>query len=370
MQQNVTLRDIAKAVGVSHETVSRALRNDRKISPATKTRVLELAERLGYRSNPLVQALMRTRYGMRAKKTTANVVFLKPIWEKKDYWKDPPFKEQAEWTLERLRELGFDASPLSLPAEALRSNRLDSILQAQGVCGIIVGSMPPTCRELRLNSANYAMVGVGLSLKEPKIDRVSTDVSRETEMLFEEVLSRGYERPGLALREDHVERREYLPAAIWRHLQENRLPRNQRVPPFIGKFNASKVGNWFQRHRPDAIISLETSYLDFVRDAGKSVPQDVGFAFLETNLATAEFAGVKVDVHVIGALAAELLAEKMFRNDFGIPHQRHTLLVDPLWREGNTLRQKTGCHAFDVSTRGKNDNAPVPCPPRIPPGPR
>lgn len=59
----VTLRDIAREVNVSHTTVSLVL-NDRAkktISEATRARVLEAAERLGYRPNHIARALVTGR---------------------------------------------------------------------------------------------------------------------------------------------------------------------------------------------------------------------------------------------------------------------------------------------------------------------
>src|SRR5262249_16266192 len=59
--QTVRMAEIAHSLGVASSTVSRALRGDQRISPTTRDRVLATAEKLGYRPNPLVTALMRTR---------------------------------------------------------------------------------------------------------------------------------------------------------------------------------------------------------------------------------------------------------------------------------------------------------------------
>ena len=53
----VTIKDIAKALGVSTSTVSRALRDSHEISPETKQLVLECAERLNYKPNPIALSL-------------------------------------------------------------------------------------------------------------------------------------------------------------------------------------------------------------------------------------------------------------------------------------------------------------------------
>lgn len=57
----VTIKDIAKALGVSTSTVSRALRDSYEISPETKQLVLECAERLNYSPNPIALSLKEKR---------------------------------------------------------------------------------------------------------------------------------------------------------------------------------------------------------------------------------------------------------------------------------------------------------------------
>lgn len=57
----VTIKDIAKALGISTSTVSRALRDSYEISPETKQLVLDCAEKLNYRPNPIALSLKERR---------------------------------------------------------------------------------------------------------------------------------------------------------------------------------------------------------------------------------------------------------------------------------------------------------------------
>jgi DNA-binding LacI/PurR family transcriptional regulator len=57
----VTIKDIAKALGISTSTVSRALRDSYEISPETKQLVLDCAEKLNYRPNPIALSLKEKR---------------------------------------------------------------------------------------------------------------------------------------------------------------------------------------------------------------------------------------------------------------------------------------------------------------------
>ncbi|HLQ98599.1 MAG TPA: LacI family DNA-binding transcriptional regulator, partial [Candidatus Dormibacteraeota bacterium] len=57
----VTIKDLAKEVGVSVATVSRALNSSGYASPDVKRRVLEAAERLDYKPNEVARALNTSR---------------------------------------------------------------------------------------------------------------------------------------------------------------------------------------------------------------------------------------------------------------------------------------------------------------------
>jgi len=59
MKKYVTITDIAKQLGVSHSTVSRALSDHPRISDSTKKKVKELAKELGYLTNVSVKNFMK-----------------------------------------------------------------------------------------------------------------------------------------------------------------------------------------------------------------------------------------------------------------------------------------------------------------------
>src|SRR4029077_14781695 len=57
----VRMAEIAQRLGVASSTISRALRNDPRISEALRKQVRRVADELGYQPNPLVSALMANR---------------------------------------------------------------------------------------------------------------------------------------------------------------------------------------------------------------------------------------------------------------------------------------------------------------------
>lgn len=57
MKKRLTLEDVARAAGVSHTTVSWAIRNDPRICASTRLRVQEIAQALGYVPNEAARCL-------------------------------------------------------------------------------------------------------------------------------------------------------------------------------------------------------------------------------------------------------------------------------------------------------------------------
>ena len=55
------IRDVARMAGVSYQTVSRVLNNSDSIRPATRQRVLEVIDELGYRPNQAARALVTSK---------------------------------------------------------------------------------------------------------------------------------------------------------------------------------------------------------------------------------------------------------------------------------------------------------------------
>lgn len=60
----ITIEDVAKAAGVSRQTVSRAINDKGEISPETKVKVMQAVEELGYRPNRMAQSMVTQRTHM------------------------------------------------------------------------------------------------------------------------------------------------------------------------------------------------------------------------------------------------------------------------------------------------------------------
>lgn len=119
----VTIRDVAKASGVSYATVSKALNNTDSVSPATQERVREAARRLGYRPNLHAQSLRSTQ-------TTSVVVVVRgPL--------NPFFTSLLDPLEEKLRAAGLQASLLRVSEQGNEIASAHEYVQSFRTKGII-----------------------------------------------------------------------------------------------------------------------------------------------------------------------------------------------------------------------------------------
>lgn len=140
---NVTIKDVAKAAGVSKSTVSRVFSNSGNYSDETKRKVLEAAERLNYRKNTIATA-MKT-------KETKNLGLI--IYKKhKPILSHPFYAPIVEAIVDSSRERGYsiiiatDQDIESSAAESLLEKRVDGIIFTSFIHEAIIKK----CKEMGL----------------------------------------------------------------------------------------------------------------------------------------------------------------------------------------------------------------------------
>ena len=57
--KNVTIKDVAKIVGVSYSTVSRALSGSPEISEETRARIVQICKEMNYTPNTVARAMVK-----------------------------------------------------------------------------------------------------------------------------------------------------------------------------------------------------------------------------------------------------------------------------------------------------------------------
>jgi len=126
----IKLEDISSQAGVSIKTVSRTLRGESYVSADTRSRVLEIADRLGYRPNRAARSL-RSKRGQEIKVVIWSMDMLNEIAELQ--------LQKIEGLERRLRE---ENHPLTIRVDYQQRNKpvypeeLIAELEAEGALGV------------------------------------------------------------------------------------------------------------------------------------------------------------------------------------------------------------------------------------------
>lgn len=171
-ERPVTLKDIARKAGVNPSTVSRAMRNDPRISEVVRKRINRLAQKMGYRPNPLVAALgAQVRGYRRAPRGVAIAVLNCWPGTNKSSWRDL----YIEGITTRTEQLGYRIEHLLLAELDDSVPRLNKILRARGLRGLIILPVPEEIDLSKLDCTHLALATISYSMKNPIVHRAASD---------------------------------------------------------------------------------------------------------------------------------------------------------------------------------------------------
>lgn len=338
MPSKATLQDVADAAGVHRSTVSLALRDHPRISPEVRQRIHALAQKLGYRVNPLVAALMASRRTGKANKhvTLAYVTNYPTRYGWRPAHHDrPDFFPGAQ---ARAKDFGYRLEDFWLGEPGMTPERFAEILTARGIHGLIIGRLPPGQSKLELDWARFSCVALGMTLRAPVLHHITENHFSTVRNAMQRCFERGYRRPGFVFTGDNDSPRvgdRWMGAFL---NQQARWPEGDRVPlcPSVPADEPS-FSVWFRRYRPDVLLVTRARLvIGWLEKMGVEVPGDIGLVDMEGR-PTLDCAGVRYDPAKIGGLAVEMLLGLMHRNETGAPEDPHEVLLTGKWFEGSTL---------------------------------
>ncbi|VGO11775.1 hypothetical protein PDESU_00321 [Pontiella desulfatans] len=337
-KQRITYSDIAKALGISKMTVSYSLRNDPRISEATRKRVQQKAKAMGYQPDPMLSALSNYRHETKEKAAKASLAWL-------NFHRHPDKQREKEvfnlyWkgAYEMARQLGFHLEEFRL--SELPLHRMHGIFKARGIRGLLLTPTPqdeePSAAELATFPwKDYALVRFGESLRSLKVNVVSGAQVSNTILAFEEMQKKGYRRIGYA----GEYRRQHLFSAGYLWAQQA-LPRSRQLAPlFLNNQETGRHGQlekWLKQQRPDALICGAPCLLNMLKELGYRIPADLGLASMSKQDNPID-AGIDQNPVEIGRTAILTLVSQLNENSYGIPATPREILVEGRWTEGSML---------------------------------
>jgi DNA-binding LacI/PurR family transcriptional regulator len=333
------MRDIARKIGVSHVTVSLAMRDNPRISVTMRRQIREAAEEMGYRPDPMLTALAHYRKRKSNPSGTARIAWIN-AWENPAasrghkesdlYWKGASAAAEKYGYLMEELHLGEQHTP----------ERLHRILSNSGIRGILI---PPQRTQPEWGDfpwSEYSVVRFGRSLKTPHTPLVIADHMANTMLAFGKIRERGYRRIGFiadgtdALLTGHVHECGFLTA-------QRQVDESERLPvcmlndgPEDDKERA--IATWLETHKADAIITNISEIPVILESMGVKVPNDVALASI-TMLDPHMDAGIDLHPEEIGRVGFLMLNTLINDGSKGIPEICRQVLVEGSWVDGNSL---------------------------------
>jgi DNA-binding LacI/PurR family transcriptional regulator len=306
-----SIKDVARSVGVSTATVSRALRGLPRVSDETRDRVLKAAADLDYVASPSAAGL--------ASGQTMAVGVVVPFVTR---WFYAGVVQGAE---RLLREAGYDLLLYNLGGdrEARRRLFLTHLLRKR-VDAVLVLSLTPTDDEIAaLNSLDRPVAVVGASV--PGWGGVRIDDDATARIAMRHLIDLGHERIGFigGSLEDQLDfhapldrRQGYRGAMGEAGLQIDASW--EAVGDFTVRGGLAAMRLLLEADpRPTAVFAasdeMAVGAVHAVREAGLRVPQDISVIGIDDH-EMAEFFGLSTvaqPVHEQGQLAANLLLEAL-----------------------------------------------------------
>ena len=337
------MKDVAREAGVSTNAVSLALRGDRSIPEKTRERILQAAESVGYRRDPLVSALMAARGGRRGRSATDRIplAFLTFNRTEDDWRRHDAVRRYYEGAVRHADERGYALEPFWMADPSHSATRAGAILHARGVQGLLFAPTPDADAHTELDVSDFACVTLDPGGAIPALHRVAPDHRHAVADTLRHLWKARFRHPGLVVRRYADERTDFewsssfaslCPYLGFGHglaplILEDRDPvslENRRV------FRA-----WLRRNRPDVVVALDSVVAQWLDEPLPPGVRRPAVAFLELTDRTPGAMGIDRGSERIGAAAVDLLVSLLHRNERGIPPSGNTLLVKGLWRDGN-----------------------------------
>ena len=334
-----SLRQLAQQLGLSHTTVSEALRGSSRVRPATRAKVLKAAKLAGYQRNPLAGALMSEMRRSRAG-TFRGVLAVLDMDGPEGRAAGPTryHKELAKGATKRAEELGFKADAFAVGTGGLSLERLDTILQSRGIGGIFLLPVRETPDLTRLDWTHFSGIYSDYVIERPGLHAVCPDHYRAMLTALDRLRALGYKRPGLVLRASHDARLLHRWEASY-HAYQTHHDGMTRLPPLIlSEPNAADFTRWFRTVKCDVVLAHSPEVKDWMTAAGASVPETHGFCCLNVLNSTTPCAGLDLQPRLLGARGMELLIGQVLRNECGSPELPMTTTVPAAWVYGPTLQ--------------------------------
>lgn len=360
----VTLRDITKRCKFSLATVSRALRDDPRVNKETVRKIKDLAKKMGYRPNPMINSLMAAHKRRRPRQELiANICWLNTHPEK-NFWHDHPYtKHLIKAAQDRAHELGYGFEEIWTSEPGLTSKRLHQIAHSRYVQGVLVPGPVKNLMDGGFEWEKYAVVCIReRQLGQLEWHRCNASARKNVQIAFTQLRRLGYRRIAYAggvylldskgrkemerFNKGQSEESGFLLQGSLRvqlagfMYSQAFVKKADRIWPYLfdnqAGLDLKLLAGWLKRARPEAVIANGIEMHDAAKLAGLKIPKDVAMAHTNLDEDVAGWAGIDAHQGRQARAAVDMLCAQIERNERGLPYFPKYMHIEGEWRDGWT----------------------------------
>lgn len=335
-----SIKDVAKAAGVSTSTVSRIINNNPLISAETREKTLKVMKELNYVPNSMARGLSNQK--------AFTVALLVNISEPKAY-SNPFFYEVIHGIETIVYDNGLCLIIANLQTPMKKENMLDWLIHGKRTQGVILPSAivdAQMVRDLKSIKFPFIVLGEPADCREP-IDWVDVNNAQGGQQAVHHLVQQGYRNIAfIGGSRKEIFNRNRL-AGYREALEANGMAYN---PEHVREGGGSKEDGFLmtrellkQQDRPDAIVCgdnfLSLGAIKAALEAGLNVPRDLGVLSFDNfpiaELAEPALTTVDIDVFEMGVQAANLLFKRI---DNPAAREQQSLIATRIEERESTAR--------------------------------
>jgi len=325
----VTIKDIAKALGLSTSTVSRALRDSYEISEETKQLVLNYAKEINYRPNPIALSL-------KEKRSRSIGVIVSEIANS--------FFSQAINGIESIaHNKGYNVIITQSLENYEREVNNMQFLSSRSVDGCII-SVSTETQDFSHITDLYNK-GLPIVCFDRIIDGINTykviaDNFKGAYDATTHLIKNGFKRIGVLSNSEYLSITKERLAGYKKALEDNKIKFYEEVEDAMN--NLMKL-----KHKPDAIFAsadkLTTNFMRYCKLRKINIPNEIaviGFSNLDlTELLSPSLSVVRQPAFEMGKVAADLLI-KMIESKRPITDFENIVMPAEIFERESSVHQK------------------------------
>lgn len=325
----VTIKDVAKACGVSTSTVSRVISDDPRISSETKAKVLNSMKELNYYPNAIARSLANNK--------TNTIALILPSTSE-DVFINPFFQEALRGINSVTCQHDYDILLVSSHNKQDELDVIKRLIHGKRVDGIILTRSKINDKHIEyLMSSKMPFVLIGSSLENKSINMVDNDNEKAGYDITQYMIEKGKKRIGLIGGDIQSVVTQNRFKGYLNALKDYNIVHDENLFA-TGNFERESGYNLTERllsleNKPDSIIVLDdliaAGVISKLKEKGYKIPEDIFVASFNNSILSSQsnppLTSVEINAVKLGKTACNILLE-LIENELDtrkeiVPHE-------------------------------------------------